>query len=73
MIIKRQIRRTKKNIFSVSEAISVGIPHHKGGESLGNIKINMLKEDRKAITRSLLSKQINFKWDFADSIKMVHS
>lgn len=46
-----------RNIYSVSEAISVGIPHNKRVESLGNIKINMLKEDRKAITRLLLSMQ----------------
>lgn len=56
VIIKKQIRRMR-NIFSVSEAISVGIPHKKRVESLGNIKINMLKEDRKAITRSLSSMQ----------------
>lgn len=44
-------------IFSVSEAISVGIPYDNGGENLGNIKINMLKEDRKAIIGSLLPMQ----------------
>lgn len=59
MIIKKQIRRMHK-IFSVREAISVGIPYNNGGENLGNIKINMLKEDRKAIIRSLLPMQNKF-------------
>lgn len=72
MIIKKQIRKMHK-IFSVSEAISVGIPYNNRGENLGNIKIRMLKEDRKAITRSLLPMQNKLMWDFADSIKMVHS